>query len=203
MLNFIIMKIFLLSSFLICSTLSFSQTNDTIEFTEAVKTDTLSSSIKNSAIASTNTKKETAYFIDSVFVHSNILKTLDSQIVKSINVVKKDTIINKKAYSGKIYITTKNPIQHNFLTLEQIKTSFTDYTAPTTIYILDNKLITDAIETYNIDRNYILKVDGKNTNYFESLKDNNLNIDIITILTKTKENIEREKTKIILKGMKK
>jgi len=59
--------------------------------------------------------------------------------------------------------------------------------------------IKDNIETFKLDRNYILEVEVTNSEAFYNFRKSDTKFDIINILGKTKENLEN-KNKILIKG---
>ncbi|RKS92251.1 hypothetical protein BC952_2137 [Flavobacterium limicola] len=138
-------------------------------------------------------------FFDSNFLSINSMEYIDPNEIESINVVKKDTTINGVLYRGQINITSKNPKKYDFISLEQIKSEFTKIKSNDVIYMVNGAFIKDNIDTFKLDRNYILKVEVTNSEEFYNLKEGNAKFDIINILGKTKENLEN-KNKILLRG---
>jgi hypothetical protein len=65
--------------------------------------------------------------------------------------------------------------------------------------MINGTFIKDDIETFKLDRNYILKVEVTNSEAFYNFRKSNTKFDIINILGKTKENLEN-KNKILIKG---
>ena len=138
-------------------------------------------------------------FFDSNFLSLNSMEYIDPNEIESINVVKKDTTINGVLFRGLINITSKNPKKYDLISLEQIKSEFTKIKSNDVIYMVNRAFITDNIETFKLDRNYILKVEVTNSEEFYNLREGNTKFDIINILGKTKENLEN-KNKILLRG---
>lgn len=138
-------------------------------------------------------------FFDSNLLSTNSMEYIDPNKIESINVIKKDTTINGVLYRGQINITSKNPKKYDFISLEQIKSEFTKIKSNDVIYMVNRAFITDNIETFKLDRNYILEVEVTNSEEFYNLRKSNAKFDIINILGKTKENLEN-KNKILLRG---
>ena len=138
-------------------------------------------------------------FFDSNFLSINSMEYIDPNEIESINVVKKDTTVNGVLYRGQINITSKNPKKYDFLTLEKIKTEFTKIKSNDVIYMVNGVFIKDNIDTFKLDRNYILKVEVTNSEEFYNLRESTAKFDIINILGKTKENLDH-KNKILLRG---
>lgn len=147
------------------------------------------------AASQSKTKKEAAYILDSELVHENVLTYLDPNAIESVHVAKGDTLIDGKMYTGKIFIRTKNPNSHVFLTLDAIKEQYTKSKNPKTIFMINGLFIKEGIGNYKITEDVILKVILMNTSEFENLKTEN--IDIVSILTKTEENVKKTNTIIL------
>ena len=143
--------------------------------------------------------EQPAMFFDSNFLSINSMEYIDPNEIESINVIKKDTTINGFIYRGQIYITAKVPKKYDLISLEQIKSKFTKIKSNDVIYMVNRAFITDNIETFKLDRNYILKVEVTNSEEFYNLRKSDTKFDIINILGKTKENLEN-KNKILIRG---
>lgn len=146
-----------------------------------------------------NKTEELAMFLDSTLVASATMEYVDPNEIESVNVTKKDTTINGVIYRGQIYITSKIPKKHDFISLEQIKSEFTKIKSNDVIYMVNGAFIKDNIETFKLDRNYILKIEVTNSEEFYNLRKSDTKFDIINILGKTKENLEN-KNKILIRG---
>jgi hypothetical protein len=133
-----------------------------------------------------------ALFLDSVLISSNTMKYLNPNNIASINSIKKDTVVNNSRYSEQIHMRSKNPKKYIFLSLEQIKDDYTTVAKNAVIYMINGELIKEDIATFKLDRNYILKVEVTNSNEFYNLRksESKLDIIIINILGKTKENLD-------------
>lgn len=62
-------------------------------------------SISTSAVGDNN-----AYFIKSKFVSKEELIKIKSDEIESVNFIQRDTIIDKRRYSGQIFVVLKNRI---------------------------------------------------------------------------------------------
>ena len=166
------MKIFLSLSLLFITTLFFSQNSKNIQ---------------------------PALFLDSVSISSNTMKYINPDDIKSINSIKKDTVVNNSLYSEQIHIRSKNPKKYIFLSLEQIKYVYTTVEKNAVIYMINGEFIKEDIDTFKLDQNYILKVEVTNSNDFYNLRKSESKFDIINILGKTKQNLD-PKNRTSLKG---
>jgi len=146
-----------------------------------------------------NKIEEPAKFLDSILVTSTTMEYIDPNEIESVNIIKKDTTINGVRYPSQIYITSKVTKKYNFISLKQIKSEFTKIKSNDVIFMINGTFIKDDIETFKLDRNYILKVEVTNSEAFYNFRKSNTKFDIINILGKTKENLEN-KNKILIKG---
>jgi hypothetical protein len=147
-----------------------------------------------------NTKNsDAAMFFDSILMPANMFEYIEKSEIESVNVVKKDTLIKKVLYQGQLYITSKNPKKYNFISLHQIKSEYTKIKSNDVIYMVNGVFIKDNIDTFKLDRNYILEVEVTNSEAFYNLRKSDTKFDIINILGKTKENLEN-KNKVLLRG---
>ncbi|MFV8377760.1 hypothetical protein [Flavobacterium sp. LB3R33] len=146
-----------------------------------------------------NKTEEPAVFIDTNLIARNAIEYINQNEIESVDVVKKDTIINAVLFRGQLFITSKNPKKYDFISLEQIKSEFTKIKSNDIIYMVNGVLIKDNIDTFKLDRNYILEVEVTNSEAFYNLRKSDTKFDIINILGKTKENLDN-KNKILLRG---
>ena len=143
--------------------------------------------------------EEPAKFLDSILVTSTTMEYVDPNEIESVNVIKKDTTINGVIYRGQIYITSKIPKKYDFISLEQIKSEFTKIKSNDVIYMVNGAFLKGNIETFKLDRNYILEVQVTIAEAFYNLRKSDTKFDIVNILGKTKENLEN-KNKILIRG---
>ncbi len=129
------------------------------------------------------------YYLDSVNVEFSELH-FDPGKIESMNVVKSYMDSTGQNY-GKIFITSKNPKDYNFLTISDIKTTYKEDSLSPTIFMLDNEFLKD-ITKFKIDSNYILKIELLRGSEFDYLKKNIPNLTILKIITRTKENLAKQ-----------
>ena len=146
-----------------------------------------------------NKSNEAAYVLDSKLVSQKTINYISPDEIDSVNVKKSDTTINNKHFSGLVRVTTKNPDKLDFLNLEQIKNGYTSIKKSDVVYMINGEFIKDDVNTILLDRNYILKVEVTNSQDFYNLRESKNKFEIINILGKTKENLDKKNT-IILRG---
>lgn len=142
----------------------------------------------------TNPKKEVLFFLNSVRIGKNQLY-FDPNKIANIDVVKDTT----KQYDGRIYIKSKKPKDYNFLILKNIEKTYSKAVSGSTLFMIDNLILKDAISTYKIDSAYILNVEVVKSTEIEYLKNNLPVLTIINIKLKTKENLDKANT-IYIRG---
>jgi hypothetical protein len=70
------------------------------------------SSLSSYSQSTTDKKKESlpedvAVFIDAQLTNSEVLKSIQPNDIESMNVIKKDTVVNSRKYRGQIFIKMK------------------------------------------------------------------------------------------------
>lgn len=112
---------------------------------------------------------------------------LDANNINSMDVKKRDTVIDGIEYYGLIYVNTYKPM--NLISLRDLKKKYTDINDDTpTIFMINDDIITEYVyDKLNIDENYVLKI------VIDKIETDSLNFWVLKILTKTEENIEKSK----------
>ena len=139
--------------------------------------------------------KNPAYYINGKYINESILKTINPQLIDSINVVKRDVEINGKNYSGQIHIQLKKYYNPKIISLVDLKLKYTNVTNAASIFMIDNEIISGDYSKYIVDVNYILNITVEKIDN----KEENLQVNIIRLLTKTEANIKKSK-QIWLRG---
>lgn len=134
------------------------------------------------------------YYIDSVNVdfpkyHFELNKLKSMQVVNSY-------IDSTKQIHGKIFMTSKNPKDYKFLTMQDITNRYRKDKFSPGIFMLDNEFLKDTVH-FRIDSSYILKIDILKGSEIVYLKKHDPNLTILNITTRTKENLARENKKTI------
>ncbi|MDR3226532.1 MAG: hypothetical protein LBT56_02540 [Prevotellaceae bacterium] len=141
---------------------------------------------------------EPVYFVNNkLFLKS--MSVLKQEQIESINVGKRDTIIDGMNYYGQIYITTKQEFTPttNSISLRDLKAKYTNLgDDKPAIFMIDDKIIKHNSDEYNVDEDYVFRI------IVDKLENKNDNVDlwIIKILTKSEKNIKDSK-QIILRGL--
>jgi hypothetical protein len=139
--------------------------------------------------------KTIACFIDKALIDYNSVLWINPNAIKDVNIVKRDTVINSMKYSNQMYVKTHDSIRVNLMSLSEIKRKYIRASSNECIFILNNRFgnmgefITNNPET-RIDKNYIFRINVDQLNFPGMNPQKPLNVDVIRILFRTKENIE-------------
>lgn len=146
-------------------------------------------------VKSATDANQPAYFINGKFINPSVVTTLDPTLIDSIHIEKKDIVINDKKYDGQLHLFMKDEYHPQFISLSDLKLKYLKQLYRPTIFIIDNNIVKYNYEKYLIDEKYILKIIVDSVVNAEQ----NLNIDIVKLVTKTEENI-KEAEKIMIRG---
>ncbi|MBL1409007.1 hypothetical protein [Sphingobacterium faecale] len=130
-----------------------------------------------------------AFFLNGKFIGSHFLVKPD--FVENINVVKRDTLIGAKNYTGQIYIKVKSDYTPKFISLADIKAKYTEFKEMPVVFMLDANIINSEPDSYFVDENMLLSVVVDSLDAIE--------IGVIKLVTRTEENIKK-RNNIILRG---
>jgi hypothetical protein len=136
-------------------------------------------------------------YLDSIIISQNSVQFLNADDIKEIKVEKGKFKVGDLSYDGKMFINTKNPNKHEFISLKEITNKFTNCNSKNSIYRINNQYLFDDINLYQLELKNILNISILNSNLFENL-DRKVNFNIIQIFTKTKENIDSQ-SKILIR----
>ncbi|MCX6237843.1 MAG: hypothetical protein NTY07_09855 [Bacteroidia bacterium] len=141
------------------------------------------------------TARNPVYYLNGQLVSAGFLTTMDPQNIDSINVVKKPIEVNNDQYYGQIYIKTKASYHPKLISLNDLKSKYTNLNKASTIFLIDNQVINGEYDKYLVDEKYIFQIIVEKV---ES-KAENLEFNLVKLLTRTEENIKKSK-EIRLRG---
>lgn len=140
-------------------------------------------------------EKISAYYINGKLIGETILSAINPLLIENINVVKRDVEVDGKKYYGQIYIQLKKDYHPRLISLKDIKLKLTKPTNAPSIFIIDSKIISGDYSKCIVDENHILRIIVEKIEN----KEENLQVNVIRLLTKTEENIKNSK-QILLRG---
>jgi hypothetical protein len=135
------------------------------------------------------TSRQPAIYLNGEFINQTVFITIDHQLIESIEIDKNtnEIEIEGKKYFGKIFIKMKEEYNPQFISLTDLKEKYTNLTSGPTIFYINNNILNEDYDQFLVDEKYILRII---VDTFENEKEK-LNFNIIRLLTKTKENIEK------------
>ncbi|MBQ4819484.1 hypothetical protein [Aquimarina sp. MMG016] len=137
--------------------------------------------------------RKAAFFLDSTLVQKQTINDIDPESIESLNVVKKEFVIENEVFYGEIYIKSKPQRNYKMLTIKEIKDKYiSENTLKKGVLLVNGFPITKNIGEYMIDEDYILDVEVMQSNELLDFEKEN-GFYIIMITTKTKENLEEKK----------
>jgi hypothetical protein len=135
-----------------------------------------------------------AIFFNGKLIDYSLMSTINPESIATMNVVKKDTIINAVKYYGRIMIQGKTTNNHNYMSLNEFKSKYVSSSEHETVFQIDGTIIDEDYDGYLIDEKYILKV---LVTPVENSKQK-IKFDFINLFTKSAKNIE-ESNQIIIR----
>lgn len=133
--------------------------------------------------------RKPAFYINGNYINGIILETISPQLINSVNVVRRDIEIDGKKYYGQIYIQLKKDYNPKLISLTDLKLKYTTLPNISSIFMIDNEIADGDYGKCIVDEKYILKI------IVEKIvnKEEDLEVNIIRLLTKTEENIKKSK----------
>lgn len=136
-----------------------------------------------------------AYFVNDNLVNESVLKTLNPNEINNVKVEKDDIEIDNVKYYGKILVETKSTYSPNFISLNNLKTKYTNIKENKIIFKIDNEIVNANYDNFIVDEKYILKIIVEN---YEN-KEEKLKVCFVNLISKSEENIKKSK-EILLRG---
>ena len=144
----------------------------------------------------TKIENEVLWNLNGQVVDKQVIKTIDPNKIEALKIEKESSEFNDANYTGTIYITTKENYKPKLISLNELKAKYLSISKSTySLFLLDGKVINMDYDKFRIDENYILKIEVQDV---ENGKEN-LDIVVISLLTRTKENLKKANT-IMIRG---
>jgi len=135
-------------------------------------------------------EKSPAYYLNGQFINGTIIKTLDPNRIENIRVEKLDLEIEEIKYDGQIFIETKADYKPKLISLTELKLKYTNIKNGSTLFMIDNEIVNEDFDNYLVDENFLLRISVQK---IENAKEK-LNLNLVSILTKTEQNIKKVNT---------
>ena len=134
-----------------------------------------------------NFEKQPAFYINGKLSAYTILSTIDPMVIDSLYIEKNEIEIEGKRYYGQIYIKLKKEYTPNILSLNDLMLKYTNLKNEFTIFMLDDNIIKGDFDQYFVDEKYILKIILDTV----EIEKGKTQVNLVRLLTKSKENIEK------------
>ena len=181
------MKIKLLIAIAFLSTTTFGQLTGKVKGLNITKPVTINDTVIKVVYNSKKIiKNPPAFFYNGKLIDYSLMSAFNPENIATMNVVKKDTIIDSVKYYGRIMIQGKTTSNQNYISLNEFKLKYISPSENATVFQIDGNIIDADYDSYLIDEKYILKVI---VTPIENTKQK-IKIDFINLLTKSAKNIE-------------
>ncbi|HTM93680.1 MAG TPA: hypothetical protein VL095_14765 [Flavisolibacter sp.] len=140
-----------------------------------------------------NNNGKPAFYINEKFAGYLVL---DPNVIDNIRINKGEVQVDGTKYNGQIFIQTKSNYTPKLISLLTLKVRYTNLANKPAVFMIDGEIVNTDYDKFVVDENYVLQiiVDGiKN-------EKENIDLNVIKLLTKTEENIKRSK-EIRIKGV--
>jgi hypothetical protein len=137
------------------------------------------------------------FYLNEEVVDGQIINAINPNQIKEVKVEKESIQFNEVNYDGIIYIRTKENYTPKFISLNELKEKYLNLSEDaSTLFMLNDKIINTDYDSFIVDEKYILKIE---TQAIKNSKEQ-LDMNVIKVITRTKGNIEKANT-IIIKGV--
>lgn len=179
--------------FMICSLMASSQIAPTkitpIEFERKTVQCQSDSILQVFYIDKNKSEKETAFYINGQLVNRFLLTCLDPKRIEKVEVKKQELEILGKKYDGQVFIEMKDAYCPRFISLNDLKDKYTKMDQSPVIFFIDDNIVRDNYKGCMVDENYILKIEVEKIDN----PDENLQLNVVRLITKKEENIRKSK----------
>jgi hypothetical protein len=136
-----------------------------------------------------------AFIINGQLIPGFDMASLDIHMIDTFNIYKRDTTVNGHTYSASILISTKKEYTPEYITLNDLKRKHTSVESGPNIFMIDDRIISDNYDRVMVDEKHILKIEVSKIRNPEE----NLDVNVIRLSTKSKTNTENAK-KFMIRG---
>jgi len=138
--------------------------------------------------------RQPAFYINGKLSSQTRLKTTDPMLIDSIHIEKKEIEIEGKIYYGQVFLKMKREYNPQIISLTDLVEKYTNIKSGHTIFMIDNDFIKDDYDQCLVDEKYLLKI------IVDTIEKGKENVNVVRLLTKSKENIEKAK-EIRIRGL--
>lgn len=136
-----------------------------------------------------STHKDVAWFVNDQFVGQSGITALNPDQIATMNVEKKGVEIDNISYDGKVTIIMKESYQPKFISLNELKSKYTNLKDSSVLFMIENELVKGDYGKCMVDENYLLQIVVDKVHLKSEKKD----FYLMKLLTRTPENIRKSK----------
>lgn len=137
------------------------------------------------------------FYLNEEIVDEQIINAINPNQIKEVKIEKESIQFNEVKYDGIVYIRIKENYTPKFISLNELKEKYLNLSDnASTLFMLNEEIIDMDYDSFIVDEKYILKIE---TQAIKNSKEQ-LDMNIIKVITRTKSNIEKANT-IIIKGV--
>ncbi|MDN3491681.1 hypothetical protein [Winogradskyella bathintestinalis] len=127
--------------------------------------------------------------------NESALRTIDKNKIETVEINNKNSDKAETTNKGQIFIKTKLDYEPSFMSLTAFSENYLELNSNPIIFQIDKSIISENYDDYIVDTKYILKT------IIEPIRtsDNNIEITLISLITRTPENIDQA-NRIIIRG---
>jgi hypothetical protein len=134
-------------------------------------------------------QRDIAWFVNNQFVGESGIKALNPDQIASVNVEKKNVEIDNITYNGKVTITMKEGFLPRFISLNELKSKYTNLKDAPVLFMVENDVIQGDNGKCMVEENYLLQIVIDKV----EIKNEKLDFYLVKLLTRTPENIRKSK----------
>lgn len=142
-------------------------------------------------------QKRAGIFVNEKFIgNQEAMSIINPDKIEALKIEGEKFEMNRTEYYGKIFIKMKSDYNPKFIALEKLSEKYLKLDENPRIYQIDQKVLENSRNEFLIDENFILKIVVEKI----STSENNTEINLIRLITKTPENIKKA-NEIRLRGI--
>lgn len=130
------------------------------------------------------TNKQAASYINGKFIGAAGSIAIDNRFIDDVHVEKVDIEIEGTKYYGQIFVTVKAEYNPKLISLNTLKSKYTNLIDDNSIFMVDDKIIRSSYDKFMVDENFIIKI------VVEEVEVNSLNFNIIRLSTRSETNVK-------------
>lgn len=130
-----------------------------------------------------------AWFVNDRMVGEAITRTLNPNLIASVDVSKKALEINNVRYGGQVTITMKEGYFPKLISLNDLKAKYTNLKDSPVLFMFENDIVRSDYGKYMVDENYLLQIVVDKV----ELKAEKMDFYLVKLLTRSEENVRKAK----------